>query len=82
MAKRKKGGFGYTSPDKDTGWGLIFRMNKIFEDIEVAVPKGDFDKWNFLLDRLYVNIDYKEYDDIIIQKKKNGNGDEAVNIKF
>jgi len=43
----------------DTGWGLIFRLNTLFNKAEDASLSGDFDKWNFVLDRIFVNLSYK-----------------------
>lgn len=43
----------------DTGWGLIYRLNTLFNKAEDASLAGDFDKWNFILDRIFVNLCYK-----------------------
>lgn len=48
----------------DTGWGLIYRINTLFNKAEDASLTGDFDKWNFILDRLFVNLCYKGVMDI------------------
>lgn len=49
----------------DTGWGLIYRLNTLFNKAEDASLIGDFDKWNFILDRIFVNLCYKGAMDII-----------------
>jgi len=48
----------------DTGWGLIYRLNTLFNKSEDAALTGDFDKWNFILDRIFVNLCYKGVMDI------------------
>jgi len=48
----------------DTGWGLIYRLNTLFNKAEDASLTGDFDKWNFILDRIFVNLCYKGAMDI------------------
>ena len=48
----------------DTGWGLIYRLNTLFNKAEDASLAGDFDKWNFILDRIFVNLCYKGVMDI------------------
>jgi len=52
-------------PDKDTGWGLINRLNNILYKIEYAVDSGDYEKWNRLLDRVFINITYKNPAEIV-----------------
>lgn len=53
------------SPDKDTGWGLIYRLNDLLNEIENLVIQGKYDKWNFKLDRIWVNLCYRESTDIL-----------------
>jgi hypothetical protein len=48
----------------DTGWGLIYRLNTLFNKAEDASLTGDFEKWNFILDRIFVNLCYKGAMDI------------------
>jgi hypothetical protein len=48
----------------DTGWGLIYRLNTLFNKAEDASLTGEFDKWNFILDRIFVNLCYKGVMDI------------------
>lgn len=47
------------SPDKDTGWGVIFRLNGLFNEIEDLAPAGRYDDWNFKLDRIWSNLVYR-----------------------
>jgi hypothetical protein len=48
----------------DTGWGLIYRLNTLFNKAEDAALMGEMDKWNFVLDRIFVNLCYKGVMDI------------------
>lgn len=43
----------------DAGMGLVFRLNTLFNRAEDASMSGDFDKWNFILDRIFINLSYK-----------------------
>jgi hypothetical protein len=49
----------FSQSDKDTSWGLIFRLNDIMNAIEKAISKADYDTWNFALDRIFCNISYR-----------------------
>jgi hypothetical protein len=62
VAKSRPGSMSKSSID--TGWGLIYRLNTLFNKAEDASLSGDFDKWNFILDRLFVNLCYKGVMDI------------------
>jgi len=44
---------------QDTGWGLIYRLNNIMAKIETDIENGDMIRWNLHLDRIFVNIIYK-----------------------
>jgi len=57
MAGKKGGPMSKSSID--TGWGLIYRLNTLFNKAEDCSLSGDFDKWNFILDRIFVNLCYK-----------------------
>lgn len=65
------------SPDKDTGWGVIYRLNDLFREVETLATSGDYDKWNYKLDRIWSNLCYRE--DLKIVKDVNG---EIVSIEF
>jgi hypothetical protein len=60
-----------SSPDKDTGWGVIYRLNELFREVENLSPSGDYDKWNFKLDRIWSNLLYKN--PLKIEKDENEN---------
>jgi len=56
MAKK----YGNSSPDKDAGWGLIYRLNNLWAQVDPKATSGDFDGWNFVLDRIYCNLLYED----------------------
>jgi len=56
MAKKHMEG----SPDKDAGWGLIYRLNNLWAQVDPKATTGDFDGWNFVLDRIYCNLLYED----------------------
>jgi len=57
--------------DKDTGWGVIYRLNALFNQVEELAPTGKYDEWNFKLDRIWSNLMYREDLDIITDKEEN-----------
>ena len=61
----------YSSPDKDAGWGLIYRMNSLWSQVDPKATSGDYEAWNFVLDRIYCNLLYRE--DLVIVKDENKN---------
>lgn len=65
------------SPQQDTGWGLIYRLNALFTEVEDLAPSGDYDGWNFKLDRIWSNLLYRTPMEI----KKNNDG-EIISIEF
>ena len=70
----KKGG---DSPQQDTGWGVIFRLNDLFKEVELLAPAGNYDQWNYKLDRIWSNLCYRT--PLEIEKNKKG---EVLSIKF
>ena len=52
---------------KDTGWGLIFRLNDLLNDLERLSVQGKYDDWNFKLDRIYSNLLYRNELDIKLE---------------
>jgi len=56
------------SSSKDTGWGLIFRLNSIMGKIENDLETGNLEKWNLHIDRIYTNILYKNDSEITYDK--------------
>jgi len=53
--KKKK----LTTPQQNAGWGLIFRLNDLWKEVESHAPKGEYDMWNFKLDRIWCNLLYR-----------------------
>jgi len=48
------------SPDKDAGWGLIYRLNNLWAQVDPKATGGDYEGWNFVLDRIYCNLLYED----------------------
>jgi len=65
------------SPKQDTGWGVIYRLNDLFKEIEVLAPAGKYDEWNFKLDRIFSNLCYRNKLKVIKDKEK-----KIIDIKF
>lgn len=65
------------TPQQDTGWGVIYRLNDLFREVEVLAPSGKYDDWNYKLDRIFSNLCYRTPLDI----KKDNNG-EISSIEF
>ena len=47
------------TPKYDSTLGLIFRLNNLWADADIPAKSGDYDDWNNVLDRLYVNLAYR-----------------------
>ena len=65
------------TPQQDTGWGVIYRLNDLFREVEFLATSGKYDEWNFKLDRIFSNLCYRNALKII----KNSN-DEIKSIEF
>jgi len=66
MAYKKKKS---TTPQQNAGWGLIFRLNDLWKEVEGHAPKGDYDLWNFKLDRIWCNLLYRNEVEIVRDTK-------------
>jgi len=44
---------------QDTGWGVIYRLNGLFAEVEIISPAGKYDEWNIKLDRVWSNLVYR-----------------------
>ena len=44
----------------DSGYGLVFRMNRLWEQVDSSFISGNLEKANFVLDRIYCNLLYRE----------------------
>jgi hypothetical protein len=62
---------------KDTGWGLIYRLNLIMGKIENDLETSNLDKWNLHIDRIYANIMFKDQGEYVYDNKGN-----ILDIKF
>lgn len=75
-----------TTPNQDTGWGVIFRLNDLFREIEYLATSGKYDEWNYKLDRIFSNLCYRNPFDI--KRDSSGNilsiefDEEAYKIKI
>ncbi len=47
------------TPQQDTGWGVIYRLNGLFAEVEELAPSGKYDDWNLKLDRIWSNLLYR-----------------------
>lgn len=64
-------------PDKDAGWGLIFRLNDLWVKADQKALTGNFDKWELVLDRIFNNLLYRNPVEVI----KNDEG-EITDVKI
>jgi hypothetical protein len=48
----------------DAGLGLIYRLNNLWRDADYAALQGDMDKYNDILNRIFVNLTYRGNMDI------------------
>jgi hypothetical protein len=55
----------------DASYGLIFRLNHVWESVDIAARGGDFEKWNTNLDRVFCNLLYKEPLDVEYDEEGN-----------
>lgn len=57
------------TPTIDGGLGLIIRLNILFNKADRAALSGDMDEWNNILDRVYVNLSYRDPMDIEVTEE-------------
>jgi len=62
---------------QDTGWGVIFRLNTLFAEVEDLSFAGKYDEWNIKLDRIWSNLLYRN--PLVWVKDKNEN---IIDVKF
>lgn len=55
----------------DASYGLIFRLNRLWDEADKLATSGKFDDWNFKLDRIFSNLLFKE--DLVYEKDDEGN---------
>jgi len=63
---------------QDTGWGIIFRLNGLFAEVEELAPAGKYDEWNIKLDRIWSNLVYRNNLDWF----KDDKTDKIVDVKL
>lgn len=54
----------FYKPEIDGSLGLIYRLNILWSLVDTRALSGNFDKWELLLDRIYVNLLYRQELDI------------------
>jgi len=52
-------------PDKDAGWGLIFRLNYLWDKVDRVAEAGDYVRWTIVLDRIFANLSYRHSAEVI-----------------
>ena len=57
------------APTSDAGLGLVYRLNRLWATADYKSLAGDFDGWNFVLDRIYCNLSYREKLELQEQKE-------------
>lgn len=67
----------FYQPDKDAGWGLIFRLNDLWQVADRRCLRGDYDGWELVLDSILRNLLYRKEPEVI----KNEKG-EIVDVEF
>lgn len=72
--KKKK----LTTPQQNAGWGLIFRLNDLWKEVEGHAPKGDYDMWNFKLDRIWCNLLYRN----VVEIERDEKTQKIITIKL
>lgn len=70
--------FGMFDGPLDAGLGLIYRLNRLWGDVDIYAARGDFEGWNARLDRVFCNLLYRE--DLVIEKSDD-NG-EIVSVEL
>lgn len=64
----------------DAGMGLIYRLNTLFNKVEDAAMAGDFDRWDFVLDRLFVNLTYKGVMSYVLENDINNQAVKVIDV--
>lgn len=85
-----KGKYNNYSSTVDAGYGLIYRLNDLWNGADRAALAGDLDKWNHILNALFRNLCYRgtmqiEYEDeekTKIKEIKYNDEDSIVYLKF
>ncbi len=59
------------TPEADSSYGLVYRLNFLWSKVDRDALTGDFDKWELTLDRIFANLLYRE--DIETEEDEEGN---------
>lgn len=59
-------------PVVDAGLGLVIRLNILMSKADWEALDGNFDKWNFILDRIYCNLRYANELKLVYRDLKDG----------
>lgn len=77
MAGPKKSSY---QPEINAGIGLIYRLNALWNRADFAALEGDMDKWNFVLDRIYCNLLYRNNMEVEYTLDDNGKPKEITKV--
>lgn len=58
----------FYQPDKDAGWGLIFRLNALWEKADRRAVSGDYEGWELVLDAIFRNLLYRNEMEVIVDE--------------
>ena len=67
---KRKGNYQTSQSPIDASYGLIYRLNYLWLQADFAALAGDFDKWGFILDRIYSNLLYRDKMEIVYANLK------------
>lgn len=67
-------------PNIDAGIGLIYRLNALWNQVDYAALNGDFERWNFVLDRIYCNLLYRNNLDVTYSTDDEGRPKEIQKV--
>jgi hypothetical protein len=67
-------------PNIDAGIGLIYRLNALWNKADYAALEGDLERWNFVLDRIYSNLLYRNNMQVEFLKDEDGRPKQITSI--
>jgi len=59
------------TPERDASLGLIYRLNNLWTKADYYAESGLYDKWDWILDRIYCNLQYRHS---MVEVKNEDNG--------
>lgn len=75
-----KGKNNFQQPSLDAGLGLIYRLNALWNQADRAALEGEMEKWNFVLDRIYCNLLYRNNLELEFQVDTDGKPKEITKV--